>query len=133
MYSFYIAISLPSAPEMAVKSDIDGTYKNKNVEPVLSLVPHPEGSRIALFVETSNAESPTMMYIYMPTYTLTTMSTVQYRQNIIRPMWRPRCFVFDEQMNLRDSRDVKTKAYSNASIMYMCHALPAPRGLSARL
>ena len=39
MYSFYIAISLPLAPEMAVKLDIYGTYKNKNVEPVLSLVP----------------------------------------------------------------------------------------------
>lgn len=132
MYSFYIAISLPSAPEMAVKLDIDGTYKNKNVEPVLSLVPHPEGSRIALFVETSNAESPTMMYIYAHIH-LDNMSTVQYRQNIIRPMWRPRCFVFDEQMNLRDSQDVKSKAYSNASIIYMCHALPALRGLSARL
>jgi len=32
---------------------------NKNVEPVLLPVPRPEGSRIALFVETSNAESPT--------------------------------------------------------------------------
>ena len=31
----------------------------KNVEPVLLPVPRPEGSRIALFVETSNAESPT--------------------------------------------------------------------------
>ena len=32
---------------------------NKNVEPVLLPVPRPEGSRIALFVETSNDESPT--------------------------------------------------------------------------
>ncbi len=28
------------------------------------LVPQCEGSRIALFVETSNAESPTLMYMY---------------------------------------------------------------------
>ena len=36
----------------------------KNVEPVLSLIPHSKGSRIALFVETSNVESPTMMFMY---------------------------------------------------------------------
>ncbi|MDE6721748.1 MAG: hypothetical protein K2J84_06350 [Bacteroidaceae bacterium] len=32
----------------------------KDVEPTLSLVPHSEGSRIALYIETSNAESPTL-------------------------------------------------------------------------
>ena len=35
----------------------------KNVEPVLSLVPRFEGLRIAQLVETSNAESPTNVYI----------------------------------------------------------------------
>ena len=35
----------------------------KNVEPMLLLVPRCKGLRIARFVETSNAESPTMMYI----------------------------------------------------------------------
>ena len=30
---------------------------------MLPLVPHPKDSRIALFVETSNAESPTLMFI----------------------------------------------------------------------
>ena len=34
-------------------------YTNENVEPVLSLVPQCKGLRIALPVETSNAESPT--------------------------------------------------------------------------
>ena len=34
-------------------------YTNKNVEPVLSLVPQCKGLRIALPVETSNVESPT--------------------------------------------------------------------------
>ncbi len=36
----------------------------KSVEPVLSLVPQCKGLRIARIVETSNAESPTMMYRY---------------------------------------------------------------------
>ena len=35
----------------------------KNVEPVLSLVPRFEGLRIAQLAETSNAESPTYVYI----------------------------------------------------------------------
>ena len=35
----------------------------KNVEPALSLVPQPKGSRIAQSVETSNAESPTNVHI----------------------------------------------------------------------
>ena len=34
-------------------------YIHENVEPVLSLVPQCKGLRIALPVETSNAESPT--------------------------------------------------------------------------
>ena len=38
----------------------------KNVEPALSLVPRSKGSGIALVVETSNAESPTMMNIELP-------------------------------------------------------------------
>ena len=37
----------------------------KNVEPVLSPVPRYKGSRIAQSVETSNAESPTPMSIYL--------------------------------------------------------------------
>lgn len=34
-----------------------------SVEPVLPLVPQYKGSRIAPLAETSNAESPTIMYI----------------------------------------------------------------------
>ncbi|EHJ42065.1 hypothetical protein HMPREF0673_00124 [Leyella stercorea DSM 18206] len=41
---------------------LSGIYtKIRNVEPVLSLVPQCKGLRIALPVETSNAESPTLM------------------------------------------------------------------------
>ena len=36
----------------------------KSVEPVLSLVPQCKGSGIAQVVETSNAESPTPVYVY---------------------------------------------------------------------
>ena len=39
-------------------------YIHENVEPVLSLVPQCKGSGIAQVVETSNAESPTPVYIY---------------------------------------------------------------------
>ena len=36
-----------------------GLYIRKSVESILSLVPRHKGLRIALIVETSNAESPT--------------------------------------------------------------------------
>ena len=39
-------------------------YIHENVEPVLSLVPRSKGSGIAQVVETSNAESPTPVYVY---------------------------------------------------------------------
>lgn len=40
----------------------------ENVEPVLSLVPRSKGSGIAQVVETSNAESPTPVYVYRKHY-----------------------------------------------------------------
>lgn len=39
-------------------------YIHENVEPILSLVPRSKGSGIAQVVETSNAESPTPVYVY---------------------------------------------------------------------
>ena len=39
-------------------------YIHENVEPVLPLVPQCKGSGIAQVVETSNAESPTPVYVY---------------------------------------------------------------------
>ena len=59
--------------------------RKKDVEPVLSLVPRLEGSRIALFVETSNAENPTPNDIYG-----------MYNHY----MGRSRCLVFNEQSEL---------------------------------
>ncbi len=55
--------SKPTTPGLAVNIRF-GMHINENVEPVLSLVPRSIGLRIARFVETSNAESPTMMYRY---------------------------------------------------------------------
>ena len=53
----------------------------------------------------------------------------QWRLYTIHPMRRFRCFVFDEQMKLRSSQNVKTKAYSYALIcIYVCPIL-ACRGL----
>ena len=46
---------------------------------------------------------------------------------LINTTWSvSRCFVFDKQLNLRDSYDVKTKAYSNAFSIFMrpTHHLP---------
>lgn len=34
------------------------------------------------------------------------------------PIGRLRCFAFDNQLNLRDSYSVKTKAFSNAFYVY---------------
>ena len=39
-------------------------YIHENVEPILSLVLRSKGSGIAQVVETSNAESPTPVYVY---------------------------------------------------------------------
>lgn len=39
-------------------------YIHENVEPVLSLVPQCKGSGMPKVVETSNAESPTHVYVY---------------------------------------------------------------------
>ena len=55
---------VPIGSNMAVvKYRLNDVYK-KSVESILSLVPRYKGLRIALIVETSNAESPTPMYVY---------------------------------------------------------------------
>ena len=41
------------------KNFLDVNTYEKSVDPILSLVPRHKGLRIALIVETSNAESPT--------------------------------------------------------------------------
>ena len=46
------------------EKNISNVHKQKSVEPVLMLVPRSKDSRIAQSVETSNAESPTPMYIH---------------------------------------------------------------------
>ena len=64
LLSCYLLLSSkPTTPRLAVNIRF-GMHINENVEPVLSLVPRSKGSRIAQYVETSNAESPTMMYRY---------------------------------------------------------------------
>lgn len=79
------------------------------------LVPRSKGSRIAQSVETSNAESPTMMNIinYMQRYGISTFKGVY----IIHPLERLRCFVFDLSMSLLSSSIVKIKAFSYAFLI----------------
>ena len=51
--------------------------------------------------------------------------------DIIHPMRRFRCFVFDLQLKLRSSRIVKTKA-QDTPLLYVCVlAASLPHGLSA--
>ena len=59
-----IVVNNVSADSLAGQFSIRLVYTHKNVEPVLSLVPRQKGSRIARQIETSNAESPTPVYIY---------------------------------------------------------------------
>ena len=61
----------------------------------LSLVPRYKGLRIARIVETSNAESPTPMYIYRYTHRDGTTYHGLLRIYIIHPLGRFRCFVLD--------------------------------------
>ena len=80
-----------------------------------------------------NAESPTPVYIcidspHMPASTQVPAST--RGMYTIHLIGRPRCFVFDLSLNLRDSSTVKTKAYSNAFIVN-ASSTPPPLGLSA--
>ena len=46
--------------------------------------------------------------------------------DIIHPMKRPRCFVFDLPLNLRDSRIVKTKAQDTPLSLCMCPPASLP-------
>ena len=62
------------------------------------LVPRPKGSRIAQSVETSNAESPTNVYIkiLIPLISWHNIAKKKNERNGYNtPMRRPRCFVFD--------------------------------------
>ena len=65
-----------------------------------SLASRCKGLRIALSVETSNAESPTMMYISnMPEHFPTTYGYRKCSKTYVymHLIGRPRCFVFDRQ------------------------------------
>jgi hypothetical protein len=58
------------------------------------LVPRCKGLRIARIVETSNAESPTLMSIYVPCMTMVIYTKTN--EGVYKhPKGRPRCFVFD--------------------------------------
>ena len=70
------------------------THTHKKRGASLSLVPRYKGLRIARIVETSNAESPTPMFVYNPpSGILRTRCTKSL--HIKHPLGRSRCFVFD--------------------------------------
>jgi hypothetical protein len=96
------------------------------------LVPRYKGSRIALPVETSNAESPTPMNIYITLQGIEVCTNSQCGLYINIPRGVPVALSLTDSLNLRDSYSVKTKAFSYA-FLYVC-AMPAshPKGFQQR-
>ena len=77
-----------------------------------------------------NAESPTPVYICIDSPHIPASTQVPANTRgmyMIHLIGRPRCFVFDLSLNLRDSSTVKTKAYSNAFIVNASSTPPNPR------
>ena len=106
-------------------------YIHENVEPVLSLVPRSKGSGIAQVVETSNAESPTPVYIYRKHSWQRTTKSIEANEGCIQyTSWGvPVALFLTTLLELPDSYCVKTKAYSYALYVYMS-AQPLPIGAS---
>ena len=73
--------------------------------------PHPEGSRIALIVQPSNAESPTPMYIKRTAKMAVVITTPLRGVPVALPL--------TISLNLRDSQDVKPKAFRKR-LLYVC-------------
>ena len=106
-------------------------YIHENVEPVLSLVPRSKGSGIAQVVETSNAESPTPVYVYRKHSWQRTTKSLEANEGCIQyTSWGvPVALFLTTLLELPDSYTVKTKAYSYALYVYMS-AQPLPIGAS---
>ena len=104
-------------------------YIHKNVEPILSLVPRSKGSGIAQVVETSNAESPTPVYVYRKHSWQRTTKSLEANEGCIQyTSWGvPVALFLTTLLELPDSYCVKTKAYSYALYVYMS-AQPLPIG-----
>ena len=103
---------------------------HKNVEPVLLPVPQCKGSRIALFVETSNVESPTPMFIYIiyPSLFYITFMTRYSSSNIKHPKGRSRCFAFDEQFELARFLHCQNQSVQKTPICIKSHPSVPPKG-----
>ena len=100
------------------------------MKPILSPVSRYKGSRIARQVETSNAESPTPVYIYNLIFWQRMIKSFEVSEICIwYTSWDVLCcFVLDLSLNLRDSYSVKTKAYKNALLTYVCLPNLCPLG-----
>ena len=94
-----------------VDEEKDMHLPKKNVEPSLLPVPRCKGLRIARIVETSNAESPTLMLIIIPSLLFRSeerKETPGLYINIARGV--PVALFLTIRMKLRSSYIVKTKA-----------------------
>ena len=94
----------------------------KKVEPSVP-VPRHKGLRIARLVETSNAESPTLMIYRIATIRAVSIYT-SHRASLV-------ALFLTNLLKLRSSYDVKTKAYSNAFLSKCLPTAFVPLGLPA--
>ena len=100
------------------------SYIHKKRGASLMLVPRYKGSRIALPIETSNAESPTPMNIYITLHGIEDCTNSQCGLYINIPRGVPVALSLTNSLNLRDSSTVKTKAFSYAFYIYVSCPLP---------
>ena len=82
----------------------------------LSLVPRFKGLRVAQSVETSNAESPTMMHIHIQRPIIGCYQKEPMRAVYKHPKGRSRCFVFDRLIEVakflnRQNQSVQIRLY----------------------
>ena len=94
-----VSFTLDAVKFLLIYRYLQNTYWFKRGNRTLLPVPRSKGSRIALSVETSNAESPTPMWIYtihpFPLRIHQWLYKVQWGLYIIHPEDIHRCFVFD--------------------------------------
>ena len=133
-FKHHLLLLWPSAPGIVCCfSFLVRTYTIKNVEPVLSLVPLYKGSRIARFVETSNAESPTPCMKNPYRHKVSDEMPWTNEGVLYTFLERSRCFVFDKPFEFakfieRQNQSVKVRFYN---ICVLTHFPPI--GLSARI
>lgn len=121
-------IFVPHGSKSGMLLFISSHIEKETWSQLLSLVPRFKGSRIALPVETSNADQPHEMYIYSNTrWRLGTIVAVHHQRGVyLHTPYKghfPLLCSWQIVLNLRDSWIVKTKASRKRLFQYV---LPCP-------